>query len=197
MPRIDIELTSSRPDGSWTWRAAGARQPKGVLDGGLLHPGAKTGEVVKADVEVDVDGMTVTAIIQPKSKRSEGERLEFIGPPVREQPDVSVERAPRRPGERGDRGDRDRGDRDRGDRGDRDRGDRDRRDRGDRGDRGGPAGGGGPRGGGAGPGRERDRERGTGGPPRAGGAPPRRERVPGPGRSGGPGPARPLGGGER
>src|SRR5947209_4813897 len=192
MPRIDIELTSSRPDGSWTWRAAGARQPKGVLDGGLLHPGAKTGEVVKADVEVDVDGMTVTAIIPPKSKRSEGERLEFIGPPVREQPDVSVERAPRRPGERGDRGDRDWGERDRGD--------RDRRDRGDRGDRGGPGGRGGPRGVGgvgAGPGRERDRERSSGGPPRVGGAPPRRERAPGPGRSGGPGPARPLGGSER
>ena len=89
MPRIDIELTSSRPDGSWTWRAAGARQPKGVLDGALLHPGAKAGEVVRADVEVDVDGMTVTAIVPPKSKRADGERLEFIGPPVRDQPGCS------------------------------------------------------------------------------------------------------------
>ena len=39
--RIEIELTSTRPDGSWTWRAAGAREPKGVLDGvgaaGGLH----------------------------------------------------------------------------------------------------------------------------------------------------------------
>ena len=26
--RIDIELTSARPDGTWTWRAAGARNPK-------------------------------------------------------------------------------------------------------------------------------------------------------------------------
>ena len=29
--RIEIELTSSAPDGSWTWRAAGAREPRGVL----------------------------------------------------------------------------------------------------------------------------------------------------------------------
>src|SRR5919199_2991473 len=106
MPRIDIELTSSRPDGSWTWRAAGARQPKGVLDGSLLYAGAKAGEVVRADVEVDVDGMTVTAVLPPKSKRPDTGRLELIGPPTPERPDVSVERAPRRPGERRDRDDR-------------------------------------------------------------------------------------------
>ncbi|MUH55729.1 MAG: hypothetical protein F2683_02250, partial [Actinobacteria bacterium] len=46
--RIEIELTSSRPDGSWTWRAAGAREPKGVLDGTLLSQGSKPGDVVKA-----------------------------------------------------------------------------------------------------------------------------------------------------
>src|ERR687885_1681878 len=79
MPRIDIELTSSRPDGSWTWRAAGARQPKGVLDGSLLHAGAKPGEVVRADVEVDVDGMTVTAVLPPKTKRPDAGRLELVG----------------------------------------------------------------------------------------------------------------------
>ncbi len=28
--RIDIELTSALPDGSWTWRAAGARKPNGA-----------------------------------------------------------------------------------------------------------------------------------------------------------------------
>ena len=37
MPRIDIELTSSRPDGTWTWRAAGARQPKGVVSASVLQ----------------------------------------------------------------------------------------------------------------------------------------------------------------
>ncbi len=62
MPRrIDVELTSTRPDGTWTWRAAGARQPKGDLDGALLYPDAKVGDVVRADAEFDVDGITITA----------------------------------------------------------------------------------------------------------------------------------------
>jgi len=34
--RLEIELTSNRDDGTWTWRAAGARQPKGVLNAGLI-----------------------------------------------------------------------------------------------------------------------------------------------------------------
>ena len=30
--RIEVELTSARPDGNWTWRAAGAREPRGVVE---------------------------------------------------------------------------------------------------------------------------------------------------------------------
>ena len=38
MPRrIDIELTSALADGSWTWRAAGAKVPKGTLDAFVDH----------------------------------------------------------------------------------------------------------------------------------------------------------------
>ena len=48
--RLEIELTSERPDGTWTWRAAGARQPKGEMDGTLLpmppgHP-ARPGQKI-------------------------------------------------------------------------------------------------------------------------------------------------------
>ena len=64
MPRrIEVELTSVREDGTWTWRAAGARQPKGTLDGALLHEGAAVGEVVRADAEFDVDGITITSVL--------------------------------------------------------------------------------------------------------------------------------------
>ena len=85
MPRrIDVELTSTRPDGTWTWRAAGARQPKGELDGALLFPGAKVGDVVKADADFDIDGITITAIQPPKGSRSEPERIEIIGAPLRD-----------------------------------------------------------------------------------------------------------------
>ena len=57
--RIEIELTSARPDGTWTWRAAGAGSPRGVLDGSLLPAGAKIGSVLKADAEVELDGITI------------------------------------------------------------------------------------------------------------------------------------------
>ena len=34
--RIEVELTSSRDDGTWTWRAAGAKQPAGVAGQGAI-----------------------------------------------------------------------------------------------------------------------------------------------------------------
>ena len=34
--RIEVELTSQKDDGTWTWRAAGAKQPRGVVGGDLL-----------------------------------------------------------------------------------------------------------------------------------------------------------------
>lgn len=124
--RIDIELTSERPDGVWTWRAAGAKQPKGELDGTLLFSGAKVGDVVRADADFDIDGITVTGVLPPKGTRPEPERIEVIGSPTKLEP-VTTTLA------RKGKGDRDRG---RGGRRDRD-GDRgDRRDRGDRGPRG-------------------------------------------------------------
>lgn len=79
--RIDVELTSARPDGTWTWRAAGAKQPKGVLDGKLLHEGAAVGDVVRAEAEFEIDGIFITTV-QPlkEKKRPEPERIELLGP---------------------------------------------------------------------------------------------------------------------
>ena len=79
--RLEIELTSSRGDGSWTWRAAGARQPKGVLDGTLLPHGAKVGDIMRAEAEQNIDGINVTSVLPPKSKSREPERLEMIAKP--------------------------------------------------------------------------------------------------------------------
>ncbi|MST35207.1 hypothetical protein GHK86_21045, partial [Acidimicrobiaceae bacterium USS-CC1] len=93
--RIEIELTSSRPDGSWTWRAAGALQPRGVLDGTLLHEGAKPGDVVKADAEFEIDGISIIAILPPREKhRSEPQRIELLAP-TREAPGVTTQLAGR------------------------------------------------------------------------------------------------------
>jgi hypothetical protein len=105
--RIEIELTSARPDGSWTWRAAGAMKPRGVVDGALLTPGAKAGDVLRVDAEFEVEGITIVAVLPPKEKkRAEPERLEIIGPPRAADPGVTtsltrphrdIDDGPRRP----------------------------------------------------------------------------------------------------
>ena len=77
--RLEIELTSERPDGTWTWRAAGAKQPKGDLDAILLPPGTAVGAVLKVDAEVLVDGIEIIAVLAPKAPRNESGRLEILG----------------------------------------------------------------------------------------------------------------------
>ena len=57
--RIDIELTSNRNDGTWSWRAAGAKAPKGVINATLLATSAKAGDVLKVEADFDLDGITV------------------------------------------------------------------------------------------------------------------------------------------
>ncbi|MCH2338132.1 MAG: hypothetical protein MK316_12805 [Pseudomonadales bacterium] len=79
--RIEVELTSQRDDGTWTWRAAGAKQPKGSLDGTLLYDGASVGDVCRADADFEIDGIFVTSVLPPKGRsgRPDDERIELIG----------------------------------------------------------------------------------------------------------------------
>lgn len=89
--RIDVELTSAGPDGVWTWRAAGARQPKGVVAATLLYPGASVGDVIRAEADFEIEGISITAVQAPKGKkRTEPERLEIIGPPRAATPGVTT-----------------------------------------------------------------------------------------------------------
>jgi hypothetical protein len=105
--RIDVELTSDRGDGSWTWRAAGARQPRGVVEAALVPKGAKVGEVLRAEADFDLDGVTVVGLapIQEK-KRNEAERIEIIGTPRRDDELVTSSLVKGGRGDRGERGDR-------------------------------------------------------------------------------------------
>jgi hypothetical protein len=122
MPRrIDIELTSSRDDGSWTWRAAGAKAPKGSMAGDLLPTGSKVGDVLRVDAEFFVDGISIVGVLPAKGARQEPERLELISV-AKDEPLVTStlasrprdDRRPRRDGPRregGPRRDGERGDR--------------------------------------------------------------------------------------
>lgn len=132
--RIDIELTSALDDGTWTWRAAGARQPRGTLDGAILPTGAKVGDELKVEVEQELDGIIVLSVVVGRGKHDPD--LLTLLPVEREFQPVIETRAGRERGERPRRSDGDRrprrddagGDgRRSGDKPDRDRrGDRDR-----------------------------------------------------------------------
>ncbi|HNI34074.1 MAG TPA: hypothetical protein PLV93_01680 [Microthrixaceae bacterium] len=135
--RLEIELTSARPDGVWTWRKAGAKLPKGEVEGSKLPGGVKVGDVLRADVDVLIDGVDILSVLPPKEARKERfESLEVVGT-RKDEPLVTQTLAPKGRGSRDrDRGPRREGDRDRGPRGggDRDRGPRREGDR-DRGPR--------------------------------------------------------------
>jgi len=103
--RIDIELTSSRPDGSWTWRAAGAREPKGVLDSAILPQGSKTGDVLKVEAEFDIDGISIMSVVQGRQKVDKVEKITFVGADRPFEP-VTQQLARKPKGDRPDKGDR-------------------------------------------------------------------------------------------
>lgn len=76
--RIEIELTSKRDDGTWTWRAAGAREPKGVVSDSLVPAGTAVHAVVRAEVESDLDGTRVLNIALPKQKSEKSNTLQLL-----------------------------------------------------------------------------------------------------------------------
>jgi hypothetical protein len=125
--RLDIELTSTRDDGTWTWRAAGAKVPKGVLDGSLIPDGIGIGDVIRVEAEADLDGLEITMVLPPRAARKQPQTLELLGS-GRDEPLVTQTLTSRGKGRgRGRDGDRDRG---RGRGRDGGRGGRDSRDRG-------------------------------------------------------------------
>jgi len=104
--RIDIELTSALGDGTWTWRAAGARQPKGTLDGTILPSGSKVGDELKVEVEQELEGISVLSVVHGRDKHDPD--LLTMLPAERDFQPVIETRAGRERGERPRRPDGDR-----------------------------------------------------------------------------------------
>ena len=127
--RIEIEITSVTNGDTSTWRAAGAREPKGTIANSLLPGGTEVGAVLRVDAEFFVDGIEIVGVLPPKGERKEPDFLEIVGS-GRNEGGVTTSLV------KGSRGGRDR-DRDGDGRG-RGKGRRDRNDRGrGRGDTGG------------------------------------------------------------
>ena len=76
--RIDIELTSLLPDGTWTWRAAGAKAPKGTVAAGVLPADAANGSIFKVEADFDLDGITVLSVVQTKERSQRSNVLEML-----------------------------------------------------------------------------------------------------------------------
>jgi hypothetical protein len=94
--RIEIEITSLNGDVA-TWRAAGAKLPKGVLNSSLVPGGPVVGNVYRADVEQYMEGIEILSVMAPKTASPvdpRNERLELI-PTVKSGPDVVVTYAPK------------------------------------------------------------------------------------------------------
>ncbi len=103
--RIEIELTSTRPDGTWTWRAAGARAPKGVLEAAILPGPSKVGDILRAEVEVELDGSRVLSATPIKGKANKAGLLEIL-PSAQNFEPVTQQLAKHDRADRGDRRDR-------------------------------------------------------------------------------------------
>src|ERR1019366_7241216 len=101
--RIEIEITSLSGDLA-TWRAAGAKLPKGVLQASLIPGGPVIGNVYRADIEQYMEGIEVLSVMAPKTASPldpRNERLELI-PEAKKGPDVVVTYAPKGRGARRD-----------------------------------------------------------------------------------------------
>ena len=107
MPRrIEIEITSLQGDVA-TWRAAGAKMPKGVLNVDLVPGGPVVGGVYRADIEQYMEGLEVVSVMPPKTASPldpRKERIELL-PSTKSVPDVVVTyatkgRGPRRDSDR-------------------------------------------------------------------------------------------------
>ena len=77
--RIEIELTSNKGDGTWTWRAAGAREPRGLISAEMIPKGAGISSVFTAEVQSDMDGIVVLAVIESEDTRTAPETIEVLG----------------------------------------------------------------------------------------------------------------------
>ena len=66
MAKIDVEITSKRENGDWTWRAVGARQPKGTINASLVPTESAVGSQFSVETEHFLDGIVVTKVFDKK-----------------------------------------------------------------------------------------------------------------------------------
>ena len=108
--RMEIELTSKLDEERWTWRAAGAKLPKGVLATTVLPPSAKPGDILRAEYERGIDGIDIisTGVTKEREVPDAAARIE-LAPRAIKGPEISVTYAPKGGGRKGPRREGERG----------------------------------------------------------------------------------------
>jgi len=102
---IEIEITSIGSE-SATWRAAGAKLPKGTLPLHLLPGGAKSGDVFRADADQTMEGVEIVSLLPQKTASPRKETIALI-PQKKQSEEVTVTYAPKGGrGRRSNEGDR-------------------------------------------------------------------------------------------
>jgi hypothetical protein len=89
--RLDIEITSVNGP-SATWRAAGAREPKGVLATADVNGGVTVGQIFRAEIEQYMEGVEIISLSPPRAASPVDPRHERITllAPAKPAPDVQV-----------------------------------------------------------------------------------------------------------
>jgi|GEM_PF-1508427 len=94
--KINVELTSHDAErAEWTWRAAGARNPRGTVPASLVWEGAKVGDVARAEIARTLDGFEILSLVPPRPSDAPDNRIEVVGS-GREEPAVTVRTVQRR-----------------------------------------------------------------------------------------------------
>lgn len=106
--RMDIEVTSTRPDGTFTWRQAGAKAPKGSGGADVLPADAKVGDVLRAEIDMDMDGPVVVSLSPVKQRERNVKLLAITGSGAEFKPvtEVSTNRRSKGGDKRGDKRDK-------------------------------------------------------------------------------------------
>jgi len=102
---MDIEVTSTRPDGTFTWRQAGAKAPKGSGGADVLPAEAKVGDVLRAEIDMDMDGPVVVSLSPVKQRERNVKLLTITGSGAEFKPvtEVSTNRRSKGGDKRGDK----------------------------------------------------------------------------------------------
>ena len=77
--RIEIEITSQIDDQQYTWRALGAREPKGTINKSLLPSKIKIGDDFKVEADFLIDGIEILRVLPKRDERKGQETIEVLG----------------------------------------------------------------------------------------------------------------------